>query len=291
MSKKGLGKGFDSLIPGGTNLDSVTTPSSEKIHSLAIDVVLPKSGQPRQVFNDSELQQLAISIEEQGVLQPIIVTEVEHNLYSIIAGERRWRASKIAGRTHIPAIIRKVNELEHLELALLENVQRSDLNAIETAKSIERLHNEFGQSYEDIALRLGKGYTTIINAVRLLQLPKDIQQSLMSGEISEGHGRALLALAKHPNAQKLLFKDIITKKLSVRQTEVLAANAKNNAEQLKGDNQKLATAQKTNKISETVSKNLGVKVNIPTSKNKGKITIHYASQADYEKILKILQKN
>jgi ParB family chromosome partitioning protein len=290
VSKKGLGKGFDSLIPNATTIDSVTTPVSEKIHSLAIDVVLPKSGQPRQVFNDSELQQLAISIEEQGVLQPIIVTEVEHNLYSIIAGERRWRASKIAGRTHIPAIIKKVNELEHLELALLENVQRSDLNAIETAKSIERLHNEFGQSYEDIALRLGKGYTTIVNAVRLLQLPKDIQESLMSGEISEGHGRALLALAKHPNAQRLLFKDIVTKKLSVRQAEAFAAVAKSNAEQGRNIKTTNIKTHKQNKISETLSKNLGVKVDVPNSKSKGKITINYTSPAEYEKILKILNK-
>ena len=289
MSKKGLGKGFDSLLPTGTNLDIVTTAANDKIHHLAIDIVKPKQGQPRQHFNDQELEQLALSISEQGVLQPIIVTELEHNLYTIIAGERRWRASKIAGRTHIPAIVKQVDELQHLELALLENIQRSDLNAIETAKTIERLHTDYQQSYEDIAKRMGKGYTTIVNAVRLLQLPQHMQEALMRGEISEGHGRALLALAKQPTAQEVLFKDILAKTLSVRQAEALAAIAKRNAEAIATNSPSQQKAAVHVQLSKELSHELGVQVTVPKSTSKGKIILSYSTAKEYDTILKKLR--
>lgn len=289
MSKKGLGRGFDSLVPEGTNIDGVTIPKNEKIHKLAIDIVQPKSNQPRQLFDEQQLQQLALSIEAQGILQPIIVAEIEHNLYSIIAGERRWRAAQLAGLRHVPAIIKDVDPLQHLELSLLENVQRADLNAIETAKTIQRLHVEYQQSYEDIALRLGKGYTTVVNAVRLLQLPEPMQQALMKGDISEGHGRALLSLAKHPHAQMVLFKAIQTKKLSVRQTEALAANAKLDAERTKTKDDAKKSVTST-QLSKQLTKHLGLAVRVPKSNSKGKITISYTSQKEFDRIIRHLRK-
>lgn len=288
MSKKGLGRGFDSLVPQGTSVDIVTTPSHEKVHMLAINIVQPVSDQPRQYFDEQLLDQLALSIQEQGILQPIVVTEIEHNLYSIVAGERRWRAAQLAGLEHIPAIIKQVDELQQIELALMENVQRSDLNAIETAKTIQRLHNEYQQSYEEIAKRLGKGYTTVVNAVRLLQLPEEMQQSLMRGEISEGHGRALLSLVKHPHAQTVLYKAIIAKKLSVRQAEALAVNAKLAAENKQTI--KKGRATDVSELSKTISTHLGMGVTVPKSKKKGKIVINYTSEQEFDRIIRYLQR-
>ena len=286
--KKGLGRGFDSLVPQGTSIEGVLTPKTEKIHQLAIDVVRPKSNQPRQHFDEQLLDQLAVSIKEQGILQPIVVAENEHNLYSIIAGERRWRAAQLAGLKTVPAIIKEVDALQHLELSLLENVQRSDLNAIETAKTIQRLHDEYNQSYESIARHLGKAYTTIINAVRLLQLPQVIQQAVISGGISEGHARTLLSLAKHPEAQKVLFKDITKKKLSVRQAELLAAKVK------------VAVLQKqtalthngipaNQDVSKRLSEHLGIAVHVPKSKAKGTIKLSYASEKEFDRIVRRLE--
>jgi ParB family chromosome partitioning protein len=288
VSKKGLGRGFDSLVPQGTSIDIVTTAKSDKIHHLAIDVVRPKTDQPRQNFDEQLLDQLAQSIKEQGILQPIVVTEVEHNMYSIVAGERRWRAAQLAGLLQVPAIVKQVDELQHLELALVENVQRSDLNAIETAKTIERLHTDFQQSYEDIAKRLGKGYTTVVNAVRLLQLPEPMQTAIMRGDISEGHGRALLSLQKYPHAQEVLFAAITKKKLSVRQAEALAANAKAEAErQKKASDKKIA---KPTELAKKISTHIGMPVTIPKSKTKGKVTITYSSEEEFNRLVNYLQK-
>jgi ParB family chromosome partitioning protein len=285
--KKGLGRGFDSLVPQGTSLDGVITPKTEKVHQLAIDVVRPKTNQPRQHFDEQLLDQLAMSIKEQGILQPIVVTEVEHNLYSIVAGERRWRAAQLAGLKNVPAIIKQVDELQHLELSLLENVQRSDLNAIETAKTIKRLHDDFQQSYESIAQHLGKAYTTVINAVRLLQLPETMQQAVIKGEITEGHARTLLSLAKHPTAQAVLFKDIITKKLSVRQAETIAAKAKLDA--LQTISKKAVKESATADVSQQLSKHLGVRVNMSKSKTKGKITLSYTSEKEFNRLVQRLE--
>ena len=283
--KKGLGKGFDSLVPVGTNLDSTITPASEKIHNLAIDIVKPKKNQPRRNFDEQLLYQLAQSIKEQGILQPIVVTENEHNIYTIIAGERRWRAANLAGLNTIPSIIKKVDELQHLELALLENVQRSDLNAIETALTINRLHNEFQQSYEQIAIRLGKAYTTVVNTSRLLSLPKLMQESIASGAISEGHGRALLSLSNQPKAQLKLFNLILSHKLSVRQAEEQAGKLKTNKlSKNKSDVNSVSTG-----LEQTLSKKLGLQVKVSKSTNKGSIVLKYNSNKSYQAIINKLQ--
>lgn len=289
-TNKGLGRGFDSLVPQGTNLDIVVTPKNEKIHHLAVDIVQPKRNQPRQYINEQLLDQLAVSIREQGILQPIVVTEVEHNLYSIIAGERRWRAARLAGLEHVPAIIKQVDELQHLELSLLENIQRSDLNAIETAKTIQRLHVEYQQSYEDIAKKLGKAYTTVVNAVRLLQLPEVMQRAVMNGTLSEGHARSLLSLTKQPAAQKVLFEEILKKQLSVRQAEQQAAKAKLTAQQA-NPTKRGNVANSNQKISDRLTKQLGVPVHITRQKSKGKITLSYASEKEFDVIVRFLDSS
>ena len=276
---KGLGRGFDMLVPTGASVDQVTTPTQDKVHHLAVDIVQPKSNQPRQTFNQQLLEQLAQSIREQGILQPIIVVEVEHNKYAIIAGERRWRAAQLAGLNKVPAIIRAVDELEHLELSLLENVQRQDLNPMETAQTIHRLHHEFEQSYEDIAKRLGKAYTTVVNAIRLLQLPKHMQESIMSGQITEGHARALLALTKDPVSQEALFQKIRQQHLSVRQAEAFVQAHKNNESTTKADKSPKAIKH------DDLSKKYKLPVRVKKSAKGGTITFSANTKKKLDKLI------
>lgn len=285
MSKtKGLGKGFDSLVPVGSSIDIVSTSKHDKIQHISIKNIRANQAQPRQNFDTKELSQLAQSIKEQGILQPIIVSQDEQNMYTIIAGERRWRAAEQANLKTVPVIVKDVTELQSLEMAVLENVQRSDLNALELARSIQILHVDYQQSYEDIAKRLGKAYTTIVNTMRLLQLPADMQKSLQNGEISEGHARSLLSLAKHPLKQKILYKELIKDKLSVRQAEIRVQKLKGQA------NSKVAGAQvkKNNKTIPALSKKYGVPVAITGNTKQGKITLTYTSETEYKKLIKLL---
>lgn len=288
MSKlKGLGTNFEALVPVGVNVDVVSTAPEQKIYKLAVDVVKPKLNQPRQYFDDQELQKLAHSIKQQGILQPIVVTGSEQNSYTIIAGERRWRAASLAGLNEIPAIIKEVNDLQHLQLAILENVQRQDLSALEVAESIYRLHNEYQQSYEDIANSLGKAYTTVVNLVRLLQLPEVIKGSLANGTITEGHGRALLSLGKSPDLQKKLYQQILGKNLSVRQAEATAAVYKNGVFTANKVNE---TSNKQGIINEkALASKLGLKkVELKQSKKGGKLILSYTTKDDLARLTKIL---
>lgn len=287
-ANKGLGKGFDVLMPVSVNVATVAASAGEKVHRLALDVVVPKQDQPRQYFDDKALDQLALSIREHGILQPLVAVQIEQNKYSIIAGERRWRAARIAGLTEVPVIIRSANEHEQLELAILENVQRSDLTPLEQAQSVQRLHTQFNQSYEDIAQRLGKAYTTIINSVRLLGLPLEMQESLQVGTMSEGHARTLLSLQKYPSAQKILFANIVSKGWSVRQAEQFAIVVKRG-----GGAKQDATAKvpQTNFAATTkaIEKQLGTKVTLQHSaKGTGKLVIAYKTEAELNRITKCI---
>jgi ParB family chromosome partitioning protein len=285
VSAKGLGRGFDVLVPVGLDVSNVTAGSHEKVHKLAIDIVVPKKDQPRKNFDEQALNELAQSIREHGIIQPLIVTQIEQNNYSIIAGERRWRAAKIIGLTEVPAIVRSATEHQQLELSLLENIQREDLNPLEKAATIHRLHEQFGQSYEDISKRLGKAHSTVINVMRLLALPPEMQESLMLGNISEGHARSLLALQKYPSAQKTLFANIVSKKWSVRQAEqyVVATKRGDKTE----NNQKAKQNIAIDKLTNNLQKRLGIKrVTVHHSvKGSGKIVIGYSSEAELDKIV------
>lgn len=288
-TQKGLGKGFDVLMPVGINVSNVTAGVGEKIHKLALDVVVPKQDQPRQYFNEVALDQLAISIREHGILQPLVVVQVDQNMYSIIAGERRWRAAKMAGLTEVPAIVRSANEHEQLELALLENVQRSDLTPLEQSLTVYRLHTQFNQSYEDIAKRLGKAYTTIINSVRLLSLPPEMQESLQVGTISEGHARTLLSLQKYPTAQKTLFANIVSKGWSVRQAEQFVIVVKRGAITKDAEDKKPKASTSFATTTKALQKQLGAKVTVQHSaKGKGKLVINYDSEAELTRISKMI---
>src|SRR5512132_1105938 len=218
MAKRtGLGKGLDALIPSG----QATTPSSDGggVAHIAIDLIQRNPRQPREKFDIEELENLAASIREHGVIQPLIVSPGKNGIYVLIAGERRLQASRKAGLKSVPVVIRHATDQQLLELALIENVQRADLNAIEEAEAYQNLSKEFRMSHETIAERVGKSRVAVTNTLRLLDASAAVKQALVDGRITEGHARAMLSLSA--KAQEVLLNQIINLDLSVRSTEVL----------------------------------------------------------------------
>ncbi|WP_027626059.1 ParB/RepB/Spo0J family partition protein [Clostridium lundense] len=284
MSKKfGLGKGLGALIPENINED---IPSDNNVNELSIDLIRPNSEQPRKNFDEEGIIQLSQSIQEHGLIQPIIVKS-ENNIYTIVAGERRWRAAKLAGLKKIPVIIMDLSDKEVLEISLIENIQRQDLNPIEEAKAYKKLIYEFKLTQEELSKRLGKSRTAIANCLRLLNLDDRVQEYLIDGVISEGHGRAILALSDK-ELQYKVSQTIIDENLSVRETEKIIrdlVNTKSN------DNKKSDKSDNPYyiDIKNRLEEFFGTKVQINSKKNKGKIEIQYYSEEDLQRILDILK--
>jgi len=274
--KGGLGKGLNALIP-----DSSTNGASRE-NLIDIEKILPNPSQPRHDMNDEALQELADSIREHGVLQPLIVTQVQgQDTFILIAGERRLRAAKLAGLSLIPAVIRQASDQERLELALIENIQRSDLSPLETAEAFHQLNEVFNLSHEEIAIRVGKNRVTVTNTLRLLKLPETAQSALASGEISEGHARALLGLPT-TQAQLAALQTIMQHGLNVRQAEELVRR-------MSGEKPALVTATpptpEVRALQDRLSSALGTKVTLKHGKKGGTVTIHYYSQEELDAIV------
>ncbi|MEO6513667.1 MAG: ParB/RepB/Spo0J family partition protein [Candidatus Saccharimonadales bacterium] len=283
LGKKGLGRGFDALIP--TNFDSsVLLDEDERIQKLPVEKLTPNPKQPRQFFDDEALAELADSIKRHGILLPLVVI-VHGNGYHIIAGERRWRAAKIAKLTMVPAIVRTLAEIEQLEIALIENVQRVDLSPLEQAVSIERLHDQFNVSYEEIAKRLGKAASTVNNIVRLLHLPTEAQQALRELKISEGHARTILSLKDVPDKQLYLLNAILEYGWSVRQAERYVTSLKEGA---KTEAAAKARVETENPATKALSKRLGTAVHVRRTAKGGKLEITFKDDDEFEKLIKIL---
>jgi ParB family transcriptional regulator, chromosome partitioning protein len=275
--RSGLGKGLDALIPSG----SQTVPSSAMgATQVAIDLIQRNPRQPREKFDLEELENLAASIREHGVIQPLIVSPAKNGIYVLIAGERRLQASRKAGLKTVPVVIRHATDQQLLELALIENVQRADLNPIEEAEAYQNLAKEFKMSHESIAERVGKNRSTVANTIRLLDASAAVKQALVDGRITEGHARAMLSLSA--KAQEALLNQILNLDLSVRSTEVLAR---------KYTGQKPATKKKTasgaemNDVEKRLRSSLGTKVNFKYSKRGGTITIYYYSDEELDSLL------
>lgn len=280
----GLGRGFDSLIP--TDFDpSLLIDSKDRIQKLLITRISPNPDQPRRYFEQQSLNELAASLKQYGVLQPLIVVSLTDGTFRIVAGERRWRAAQIAGLKDLPAIIREPAELQELEIALIENVQRVDLSPLEQAISIERLHQQFNLTYKQIAERLAKAETTVSNLVRLLQLPEAARDALAQNKISEGHARAVLSLKAFPEAQAELLEQIIKHSWSVRQAEQFATTHKQGVikEQVK---ERMATETPETK---RLSKTLHTPVSLRRTAKGGRIEIHFKSDAELTKIIDRLE--
>ena len=224
-NKPGLGKGFGSLLPDDFD-KSILLDKQDRIQKISVDSIKPDPNQPRKHFDQQSLNELSLSIKNYGLLQPLVVTPSGDN-FLIIAGERRFRAAKLAGLKSLPALVRSSEELERLEIGLVENVQRVDLSPLEQAISIAKLNEQFNITYPEIAKRLGKAHTTIVNIVRLLKLPKSAAEALNKNQISEGHARTILSLADNPDAQEKLLKLITSEGLSVRKAEQFVSEYKN----------------------------------------------------------------
>ena len=282
MNRKALGKGIHALIPDfemGVPESHENGPA--KNTELLIDEISPNRFQPRKYFDDDKLEELVTSIRDNGVLQPIVVQKVEAG-YELVVGERRWRASKKAGLKKIPAVIREVTDAQALELAIIENIHRQDLNPIEEADAYARLADEFALTQEMIAKRVGKSRTAVANTLRLLKLSRNIKEDLISGKISMGHARALLGL-DNAGQMEALRKEIFKQDLTVRQTESRVSRLKQSVSK-----KPVSLVSKKNifikDLEKEFERRLGTKVDIKPAKKGGKLVVTYYSDDDLDRI-------
>ena len=281
IPKRGLGRGFETLLPQ-TFDKALIVNDDERIQKLAITAVIANPEQPRRHFDEKALAELAVSIQSFGVLLPLVVRPLKTGQYQIVAGERRWRASKLAGLKQVPAVVRTLKELEELEISLVENVQRVDLSPLEQAASLFRLHEQFSISFETIAARLGKAPSTVNNMVRLLQLPPDAQVALVEHKISEGHARAILALKGHAATQADLLVLIIKHSWSVRMAERFVTSHK---EGVKDTVAAHARIQIETPVTKALAKQLGTPVFIKRTAKGGRLEITFTSDAELQRII------
>lgn len=275
--KTALGKGLEALIP----------EKGEELLYLEINRIFPGGEQPRKTFKDSSLKELAVSIKEKGVLQPVIVSRLGDGSFRLVAGERRWRASQLAGLKKIPAIVKNVASKDALEIALIENIQREDLNPVETAEAFNRLLKDFNLTQEELSEKVGKERATVANYLRLLKLPEEIKSLISDGSLSMGHARAVLSIEGRAHQIEAVRK-IITKGLSVREAEALAKNISlAGTKKLKGH--KLHKDPQIASLEDKLIKSLGTKVKIQhKGKKGGKIEIEYYSLDELDRLLEIL---
>ena len=285
----GNGRGLDALI----DTSDVKTQGSSNLNEIPIDQIEPNPDQPRREFDQEAMQELATSIQNMGIIAPITLRQVSENRYQIIAGERRWRASQMAGLTSIPAYIRTADDESVMELALVENIQREDLNAIEIALAYEHLAEASGMTQEKISERVGKSRTAVTNYMRLLKLPAQIQMALKNHEIDMGHARALLSLDS-PSMQLKLFRDVQKNQYSVRKVEEMVQALKN-GEDVQLVRKRIATntplSDSLNEKKQYLSDRLKAKVQLScTAKGNGKISIAFTNEDDLNRILSLLGK-
>ena len=277
----GLGRNLDSLIPTPIRASGVDAPVAGKLE-VDIDSIRPNPKQPRSIFDDSELAELSASIKEIGILQPPVVRKVGENQYELIMGERRLRASKLAGLKRIPVIIRETSDNELLREALIENIHRSNLNSLEEAAAYNQMLSDFGLTHDELAKRIGKSRPVITNTLRLLNLPPSVQKKLASGAISAGHARALLGLSD-PNEIERIANKIVSEGLSVRATEelILVSGGGKKSSSKKSGTSSLGKYQE---LEERIGDALDTRVKIKGGKSGGKIIVEFADSEDLLRI-------
>ncbi len=284
QKKRGLGKGLEALISEGERRGSRRV-MGEITEEIPIDQIAPNPHQPRRQFDEASLAELAASIRVHGVLQPLILARADPTSplpYYIVAGERRWRAAKMAGLTHVPAIVKDASRQQLVEWALVENVQRADLNPLEAAAAYKSLIDGFGLTQAEVAERVGKSRSAVANTLRLLNLPPEAQAALLEGKISEGHGRALLSL-DDPDLQRKVLRQIIEKGLSVRQTEELVRRL---SQQSPPSDTKPSPSPdpELQAVERAFRDVLGTKVEVRRGKRGGQIVIHFYSEEELQAI-------
>lgn len=288
LKRSALGRGLDALI----TMDDLKTSGSSSISEIELSKIQPNPEQPRSVFEEEALEELATSIRSLGVIQPITLKELEPEKYLIISGERRYRAAQKAGLTCIPAYIRTAEDENIVEMALIENIQREDLNAIEIALAYQRLIENYGLTQEKLSERIGKKRTTIANYLRLLKLPAEIQMGLKDKRIDMGHARALISV-EDPEVQLAFYEQILSDSLSVRQVEEMVRSVANgemqNLKKNESKSSKEALPEEFNLLREHLSSFFQTKVQLVCNKKgKGKITIPFASEEELEKLISLL---
>lgn len=290
--RKALGRGLDSLLPGKPVAVPQPAPASAAPQApaeIAIDLIDPNPYQTRRKIHEESLNELAESIRACGVVQPVVLRSAAGGRYQLVAGERRWLASKRAGKSTIPAVVRQISNEQAMEITIIENLQREDLNPIEQAHAFERLSREFGLTQEQIASRTGKDRASVANFIRLLKLPNTVQEALESGAISLGHGKALLSLAGFPDHLEKATQEVLQKQLSVRQTEELVSKLLNpDTAENKSQPAVQVLDPNVREAQRSLERSLGVKVEIQDRKGKGKIILKYASLEDFDRIVEAL---
>ncbi len=282
MKKMALGRGLDALLPGIESIDN----RPNKYIICDIELIQPNRFQPRLRFSEKELDSLAESIKEQGIIQPILIRKGEHG-YELIAGERRLKAAKRAGFDQVPAIVREITDAELLEISIVENIQRENLNPMEEAEGYHRLMKEFGLTQEQVAVRVGKSRSSVANFLRLINLPEEIKQSILDDVISMGHARAILG-AENSAQQRAIWRIVTSKNLSVRQTEDLVKT-------FKGRKQKNEPSTPTSEeiyfsgLSEDLSRHFGARVKIKRQGKRGKVEIEFYSNEDLNRLIELLK--
>ena len=288
MAKRGLGRGLDALLSAESVVET-TTEREKDVKIIKITQIEPNKTQPRSDFDEEKLNSLADSILEYGVLQPIVVKLNSNGFYTIIAGERRWRAARIAKLKEIPAIVKNFDEKSEKEVALIENLQRENLNAVEEALGIKELMDVYGLTQEDVSKKIGKSRSAVANSVRLLNLPDSIKAFIKDGVLSMGHARSILAL-ENEKLMNLVAEKIIQEDFSVRQTEnyIKSLLAEKKTKIVSKEEEELIRYIKS--LEESLSSDLGTKIRIVNKKNKGRIEIPYSSAEDFERIIQLIKK-
>lgn len=283
MSKKGLGRGLQALLPTVENVDKNDT--NEKIVEILLSDIKLNKNQPRSTFDEEKLKELALSIKEHGVVQPVIVRPSETGKFELVAGERRWRACQMVGLARIPAIVRKLNQKETSEIALIENIQRENLNPIEEGAAYKTLMDEYGLTQEELSKRVGKSRPFIANAVRLLALPETIKKMVVQGTISAGHARSLLAIPKSRD-QEAVAQKIASKGLTVRQTEK-EVKAVLTEKKAVGKASQKADPNVTD-LEDKLKKKFSTRVYIKRGQKSGRIEIEYYGAEELQRLLEVL---
>jgi len=289
--RKVLGRGLESLLPGRSG-PTMVPGSSHKFgaNDIPIEMIEPNPYQTRRHLREEALKELADSIKVSGVVQPVVVRPLQGGRYQLVAGERRWLASRQAGKTTIPAIVREISNEQAMEITIIENLQREDLNPVEQARAFERLSREFSLTQEQIATRTGKDRASIANFIRLLKLPEDVLDHLEKGNLTLGHGKLLCSLSGHADILAKVTAQVIAKNMSVRQTEELISELMNPEGAGKKKHKAKPVDPNVREAARTLERSLGVKVEIEDRKGKGKIVLRYASLEEFDRVVAALSE-
>lgn len=289
--RKVLGRGLDSLLPGRSGAAvGIAPPEPRPIsgREIPLELIDPNPSQTRRRIDETALHELAESIKVSGVVQPVVLRPTGNGRFQLVAGERRWLACKLADKTSIPAVVREISNEQAMEITIIENLQREDLNAMEQARAFERLSREFGLTQEQIASRTGKDRASVANFIRLLKLSDEVQDLIEGGQLSLGHGKALCGLVGYPDALAQATREVVSKSLSVRQTEELVAKTLNPEEAAPKQPVVKPVDPNVREAARTLEQALGVKVEIQDRKGKGKIILKYGSLEDFDRIVEAL---